>query len=120
MFIVDRFRATPYLHVLRHPFPPRRSSALRPARVAMEPPHQCRGADVRAWTRARRDRGRRQGRQQPWRFPRSEEHTSELQSIMRISDAVFGLKKKKWKSTVSTQKSRRSIRDDTNRRTTNT
>src|SRR3546814_6316954 len=26
---------------------------------------------------------------------RSEEHTSELQSLMRISDAVFGLKKKK-------------------------
>src|SRR3546814_1669933 len=28
-------------------------------------------------------------------FPRSEEHTSELQSIMRISYAVFCLKKKK-------------------------
>src|SRR3546814_4538198 len=27
--------------------------------------------------------------------PRSEEHTSELQSLMRISYAVFGLKKKK-------------------------
>src|SRR3546814_1442439 len=27
--------------------------------------------------------------------PRSEEHTSELQSLMRISDAVFCLKKKK-------------------------
>src|SRR3546814_6800208 len=26
---------------------------------------------------------------------RSEEHTSELQSLMRISDAAFGLKKKK-------------------------
>src|SRR3546814_1394083 len=29
------------------------------------------------------------------RFPRSEEHTSELQSLMRISYAVFCLKKKK-------------------------
>src|SRR3546814_10146010 len=27
-------------------------------------------------------------------YPRSEEHTSELQSLMRISDAVFCLKKK--------------------------
>src|SRR3546814_3021256 len=33
------------------------------------------------------------GRQQPQ--PRSEEHTSELQSLMRISYAVFCLKKKK-------------------------
>src|SRR3546814_3363310 len=31
---------------------------------------------------------------------RSEEHTSELQSLMRISYAVFCLKKKKQKSTV--------------------
>src|SRR3546814_3562538 len=35
----------------------------------------------------------------PERFiPRSEEHTSELQSLMRISYAVFCLKKKKDKS----------------------
>src|SRR3546814_8166218 len=34
---------------------------------------------------------------QPWQFAaqRSEEHTSELQSLMRISYAVFCLKKKK-------------------------
>src|SRR3546814_8702006 len=31
----------------------------------------------------------------PWRCGRSEEHTSELQSLMRISYAVFCLKKKK-------------------------
>src|SRR3546814_5837253 len=31
----------------------------------------------------------------PWRSHRSEEHTSELQSLMRISYAVFCLKKKK-------------------------
>src|SRR3546814_2419346 len=31
--------------------------------------------------------------------PRSEEHTSELQSLMRISYAVFCLKKKKQKTT---------------------
>src|SRR3546814_5859882 len=29
-----------------------------------------------------------------WQFPRSEEHTSELQSLMRISYAIFCLKKK--------------------------
>src|SRR3546814_3224763 len=38
-----------------------------------------------------------------WRYPglpsRSEEHTSELQSLMRISYAVFCLKKKKKKTT---------------------
>src|SRR3546814_6110289 len=43
-----------------------------------------------------------------WRpaFPRSEEHTSELQSLMRISYAVFCLKKKKntKKTTQKTDK----------------
>src|SRR3546814_6355481 len=32
-----------------------------------------------------------------WRYGRSEEHTSELQSLMRISYAVFCLQKKKKK-----------------------
>src|SRR3546814_5481577 len=36
---------------------------------------------------------------------RSEEHTSELQSLMRISYAVFCLKKKKIKNKINTQKS---------------
>src|SRR3546814_4451219 len=40
---------------------------------------------------------RRHGRCFP--VPRSEEHTSELQSLMRISYAVFCLKKKNNKST---------------------
>src|SRR3546814_2379202 len=34
-----------------------------------------------------------------WEVMRSEEHTSELQSLMRISYAVFCLKKKKQKNT---------------------
>src|SRR3546814_1247986 len=38
--------------------------------------------------------GRRRGREAPPGPPRSEEHTSELQSLMRISYAVFCLKKK--------------------------
>src|SRR3546814_6902812 len=33
-----------------------------------------------------------------WTYKRSEEHTSELQSLMRISYAVFCLKKKKHKT----------------------
>src|SRR3546814_6205434 len=42
---------------------------------------------------ARQVRNRRL-RPRPCRLPRSEEHTSELQSLMRISYAVFCLKKK--------------------------
>src|SRR3546814_8444156 len=39
-----------------------------------------------------------------WKKPgRSEEHTSELQSLMRISYAVFCLKKKKKKNNINTQ-----------------
>src|SRR3546814_16564847 len=41
----------------------------------------------RCSTRPRRSAG--------WTYSRSEEHTSELQSLMRISYAVFCLKKKK-------------------------
>src|SRR3546814_1911474 len=37
-----------------------------------------------------------QGPRSPLRSVRSEEHTSELQSLMRISYAVFCLKKKKY------------------------
>src|SRR3546814_5966921 len=40
------------------------------------------------------------------RFGRSEEHTSELQSLMRISYAVFCLKKKKTKQTAHTKQNR--------------
>src|SRR3546814_7069334 len=38
-----------------------------------------------------------------WWAARSEEHTSELQSLMRISYAVFCLKKKKQYNTVTTK-----------------
>src|SRR3546814_1798668 len=37
-------------------------------------------------------------------LPRSEEHTSELQSLMRISYAVFCLKKKKKEQNISNYK----------------
>src|SRR3546814_6282001 len=66
----------------------RRSSDPRESGGA-EPFLPCRGAGGGA---ARRRRGRKiVGR----RADRSEEHTSELQSLMRISYAVFCLKKKK-------------------------
>src|SRR3546814_3463633 len=41
---------------------------------------------------------------QGWASPRSEEHTSELQSLMRISYAVFCLKKKTKKYKICTHK----------------
>src|SRR3546814_10615896 len=50
-------------------------------------------------TQERRDIWRRMARQP---YTRSEEHTSELQSLMRISYAVFCLKKKKQKQYTQT------------------
>src|SRR3546814_16409448 len=52
------------------------------------------------WSRADRRRDKYPGRRyhattRRWSPSRSEEHTSELQSLMRISYAVFCLKKKK-------------------------
>src|SRR3546814_6213415 len=41
----------------------------------------------------------RNGARKRWRVIRSEEHTSELQSLMRISYAVFCLKKQKKNNT---------------------
>src|SRR3546814_5797403 len=43
---------------------------------------------------------------------RSEEHTSELQSLMRISYAVFCLKKKKHKNNQITQQNERVSNND--------
>src|SRR3546814_6859550 len=48
------------------------------------------------------------------RCPRSEEHTSELQSLMRISYAVFCLKKKKKHITQQIQE--HSMQDNTGRK----
>src|SRR3546814_8596501 len=48
----------------------------------------------------------RDPRRRPWRYPigRSEEHTSELQSLMRSSYAVFCLKNKTTKYSSKTKK----------------
>src|SRR3546814_2395272 len=53
------------------------------------------------------------------RGARSEEHTSELQSLMRISYAVFCLKKKKKTKNKQTQHTKRHIQTvHTNKKTT--
>src|SRR3546814_5004845 len=49
---------------------------------------------------------------------RSEEHTSELQSLMRISYAVFCLKKKKQQQEVTTEKQARHQTERNKNRTT--
>src|SRR3546814_4519371 len=65
--------------------------------VAIGPAHVSHAPPRRAALRGDRDHGgRRRGN---GRALRSEEHTSELQSLMRISYAVFCLKKKKTKPT---------------------
>src|SRR3546814_9288605 len=72
-YLLPAFRHAPVVPV---------GAVRRPRRSAPGRRHAC---AVAAWCRARRTR--------------SEEHTSELQSLMRISYAVFCLKKKKEKNT---------------------
>src|SRR3546814_13304771 len=82
------------LHVLTHSFPTRRSSDLTPTlRKACAPAGNAGGWWTR-WTVPRSSflAVRNSPSISRWR---SEEHTSELQSLMRISYAVFCLKKKK-------------------------
>src|SRR3546814_13993146 len=101
------------LHVLTHSFPTRRSSDLD-LEDREDPEHQRVGLGARI--HASNDPvGRGDGAVQlrraalrpphPERVPvvaRSEEHTSELQSLMRISYAVFCLKKKTNKQPTTT------------------
>src|SRR3546814_3109543 len=73
-----------------------------------QPSRHTRRADGPPRCRQRRARGSEQVRQRAVRRAldgnRSEEHTSELQSLMRISYAVFCLKKKKNKTLVDITK----------------
>src|SRR3546814_2880300 len=57
-----------------------------------------------------RDVARLPKRQRVWSAGRSEEHTSELQSLMRISYAVFCLKKKKLHGDIITKHDPQHIR----------
>src|SRR3546814_10769876 len=83
---------------LRHHLEPRRLSRMSPAPETVrgffygENSHDNTHRHPPDLSRRASDRDRRRGRQH-----RSEEHTSELQSLMRISYAVFCLKKKKKK-----------------------
>src|SRR3546814_5383513 len=65
----------------------RQGARLRTHTPGIAIPHRCHQPRGRLWPDA--DHARRGDRH------RSEEHTSELQSLMRISYAVFFLKKKK-------------------------
>src|SRR3546814_4677438 len=84
---------------LRHAVSP----SKKKARVAAG---QCCQVECRAIRRRSREKLRRHPHPRPGRLrcprPRSEEHTSELQSLMRISYAVFCLKKKKTNNTKQT------------------
>src|SRR3546814_3818020 len=92
-------RAGRYLRIAE-PGPPVRAADRRHGRRA-DPRAQGRRAVLRA-DQGQHDQFRRSGQdpppdqlRQPDAALRSEEHTSELQSLMRISYAVFCLKKKK-------------------------
>src|SRR3546814_3503432 len=77
----------PYTTLFRSPAPP-------PDRLGRHgAPGRCAGIPRRRQDGKRRKAGR--GGLSPPLARRSEEHTSELQSLMRISYAVFCLKKKK-------------------------
>src|SRR3546814_3779236 len=80
------------LHVLTHSFPTRRSSDLA---ADLSDPHALALSRHDAYSRASAPAVSRRPRMSLTFLPRrSEEHTSELQSLMRISYAVFCLKKK--------------------------
>src|SRR3546814_17997946 len=96
-----------YLHVLTHSFPTRRSSDLHLYIDLKQFEVDDDGeVDSDALSAAVADLLTRKphlaAAGQPRFQGRSEEHTSELQSLMRISYAVFCLKKKRT-STVTTQ-----------------
>src|SRR3546814_6896258 len=100
-----------------------RCSIWPPARKAMATPSRSgSGAANGPSTRKRKDRTTR--KETPMtdtsRLSRSEEHTSELQSLMRISYAVFCLKKKKKKTEKSNVVAQVQARDTQKHHTTRT
>src|SRR3546814_6925398 len=120
-FFCERYADHRDLHVLTHSFPTRRSSDLkglraRPAHKARKvkrEPLERRALLVRKGLKAKPEPPaprvlpvRKAKPVQPvrrGRRVRSEEHTSELQSLMRISYAVFCLKKTTRSSTEHTK-----------------
>src|SRR3546814_9303862 len=91
---------------LRLPRPPELTDI--PIRRRSVPAHGPKGRETRRKRRggafpAARPRGAAGYSRSPQEWRRSEEHTSELQSLMRISYAVFCLKKKKKQIQKQTQ-----------------
>src|SRR3546814_5151416 len=87
---------------LTHSFPTRRSSDLQSETRGRQHGHHRHASSSSLLHCQRSNGGPYPGNasEESWAFisctnPRSEEHTSELQSLMRISYAVFCLKKKK-------------------------
>src|SRR3546814_3721207 len=76
-------------------FAPNFCAGYAPDFMAFFPSGECRGRDFAYCRRAGSALASRDGRLTERGPFRSEEHTSELQSLMRISYAVFCLKKKK-------------------------
>src|SRR3546814_6152251 len=91
------------LHLLTHSFPTRRSSDLSRARG-----RRSTGLMTTSRRSSRRARARRSSTS-----TRSEEHTSELQSLMSISYAVFCLKKKKNVNKTHTITNKLGIKNNT-------
>src|SRR3546814_2066710 len=86
----------PYTTLFRSPAEVRRGGVPHRARRPLGHPHRRGAAHLAAPGRDRhRSRAPVAVRGLHVVLPRSEEHTSELQSLMRISYAVFCLKKKK-------------------------
>src|SRR3546814_7251269 len=90
------FPYTPLFRSLAAPAPQRDAARLKLRNAhAVDPTARAeRGARRRSPAAARCGSRPRAPRRDPDYIGRSEEHTSELQSLMRISSAVFCLKKK--------------------------
>src|SRR3546814_7120661 len=94
----------PYTTLFRSPDLARREPRRCNAGLTTAQPGGVRRTDRHPRPCRQRPLNRQHTRHQCILGHRSEEHTSELQSLMRISYAVFCLKKKKKKITQSTQK----------------
>src|SRR3546814_1017889 len=90
------------LHVLTHSFPTRRSSDLNTADQWRRTQQTGLNQTVVCSSNANHVFNHVTGVREKFQRPtRSEEHTSELQSLMRISYAVFCLKKKQKQKTYT-------------------
>src|SRR3546814_5444951 len=87
----------PYTTLFRSCFPEGADAGQCRARDGRQGTDDARGGDPRRAARGCRCLIIAMWRSTPGAASRSEEHTSELQSLMRISYAVFCLKKKKNK-----------------------